>query len=354
MKTSVQSEAWPAEDPLEIALAARVAMLAAASRSCILDGQSPAEEDVLDLIRRFTNVDKVEGRSFPDFLAAAIDQMRYAEKTLISDRIVVARTLDDVYGCEPRDVIGEIFGELVELASVTYNGVLSETLNVPLNRFVEFEGPKENGFHVAGGVPESRRYVALCLYARRFDLRSLALVPRILAHELICHIGARHSKPWLRPPDPDIRSFFSDGFMDCAAWRLLIQWIGTGALAGFTTAGHLSEAEGPYAARRPPVFEAGRGAWANCDAATKGRMLDGMAPSGGDVARLRGEAEDAVMRAALELNGAVVPIEPKDRFAYWARKGMNEAANLFVDLATGAATVSELLDEMREEVGSGS
>lgn len=322
-------------------------MLSAASRTCALDGRSSGEEKVLDLVHMATALDQVEGQSFPDFLASAVDRMRQAAETLVRDP-AVAPTLVDIYKCKPRDIVGEIFDELVDLASMAYKEVLQESLDVPLDRTVAFEGPEGEGFHVSGRVPSSRQYVMLVMYTRAFDLRSLALVPRILAHELICHVGARHLNIWQRTPNPDFRSFFSDGFMDCAAWRLLMQWIDVGALARFTSAGHLFEAESPYAQRRPHVFHAGRGAWANCDTATKGRMLDGKAPAGRGLAQLRAEAEEAVLRAALELNGTNMHIEPKDRFAYRARMRMAVATDRFVDVATGVVAASGLLAEMHE------
>jgi hypothetical protein len=338
--------AWPKTVPLEIALAARIVMLSAASRTCPLDGRTEDQDMLLDLIRLGTRPMHVEGQSFSEFLSSAVAHLEKLVKTEISDVGAVEETLVDIQACKPQDIVGATYTRLAELASEVYAPILDEPLAVPLKRTILERAPKDHPFHVTGQVPGSRKIVMLNLYAAGFDLRSLALVPRILAHELVCHVAARHTGMWAETPIPDFRAFFSDGFMDCAAWQLLLMWLEDGELLEATPVGHLTESDIPYAYKRPEAFSAARGAWGNCHKATGTRLADEKSGDPADMARRRAYREGNVITAALRLNACAYHIEPKDRFVHLARKSRSLAIERFADVAIGNATAPELLGEI--------
>ena len=62
---------WPGDDPSAIALAARVVMLSAASRTCTIGYCTDEQRVLLADIHRVTELKHVAGDSFPDFLAGA-------------------------------------------------------------------------------------------------------------------------------------------------------------------------------------------------------------------------------------------------------------------------------------------
>jgi hypothetical protein len=342
---STQPATWPRNTPSEIAIATRIAMLSAASRTCPLTGRTEDQDALLELLRMGTRPDRVEGRSFPQFLASAVERIRRLAETEIADPDAVEQTLTDIDACEPQDLIGYMYAHLMQLASEVYCEVLGGSLDVPLDRAVLPQAPMDYPFHVAGKALPGGSVVMLNLYVAGFDLRALALVPRILAHELVCHIGAGHAGIWKRTPVPDFRAFFSDGFMDCAAWRLLLMWLEDGALPDVTPVGHLSEAEVPYAYRRPDVFTAGQGAWSNCRRATNARLRGDPALDPGDAALWRASCEEAVIGAALRLNVCDCHIEPKDRFVHRARQP-TPALETFAEIAVGQATPSDLFGDV--------
>ncbi len=298
---------------------------------------------MLELVHASTSPDWVDGRSFPEFIENAQERIGRLSKDAIANPSAIEQTLADIYAAEPRDPIGETYTSLLQLTSELYHGLLEEPLNASLQLEVLPQAPSGYPCNVSGGVADRSNEVMLTIYEAGFDLYALALVPRVLVHELVCHIGARHVGVWERTPKPDFRWFFSDGFMDCAAWKLLLTWLDGVSIADLTPVGHLSEADVPYASLRPDAFRAGKGAWSNCERATRLRIDP--APNG-DRAQRRAASEDAVIRAAVRLNAWEHDIQPKDRFVHLARQPVEAVTQAFAEFAVGNAPPSNLLGDL--------
>ncbi|HEY6780585.1 MAG TPA: hypothetical protein VI111_06490 [Thermoleophilaceae bacterium] len=330
---------------MEIAIAARIVMLSAASHTCSVAEPTEIQDKLLKLVDATTHPSHVEGRPFPGFLKSAVESFcDQAESQIVGAD--VGATVDAVAACEPRDVVGEMYEDLRQLVAKVYDEALGDPIEVPLVRNVLPEAPAERAFRVSGHVPPHRKYVTLNLYVRGFDLGALALLPRILAHELICHVGARHVGTWTQKPDPDCRAFFSDGFMDCAVWHLLMTWLEGDALSSITPVGHLTEVDVPYSFLRPHAFRAGRAAWSNCGTATNARLRDDSSFDPRTAAILRAAAENAVADTALHLNACDCSIERKDRFVHLAREPQPEVTECFAEVAVGQAVPLDLFGEV--------
>jgi len=341
---------WPRDDPVEIAFAAKVVMLAAASRTCAVDPPSQDQRDLLDEVSRVTARRHVQGRSFREFLDDAKGRLRRRASEEHFDDGSAAATLDDIGVAEPVDLIGALYGDLVRLASDVLAPALGEPIDPPLIRQVLEHGPANRPFPFEGRVPASRGRVMLSLYLARFDLRSLALLPYVLVHELVCHVGARATLAGDYPPDTDIRMFFADGFMDRVAWSLLVLWMDSGALVHDVPVGHLAESDIEYASRRPAAFRAGRAAWSNCTGALSGRLReerenrDSLSLS--DLAAVRADAQGRAIEAALRLNACACGVAEKDAFVDMARSNDASATGTFADVARQGATPRELFERV--------
>jgi hypothetical protein len=332
---------WPGDDPSAIALAARVVMLSAASRTCTIGYCTDEQRVLLADIHRVTELKHVAGDSFPDFLAGAKQRLA-AHMRLERPGPGLDQTLADVARCEPVDLIGELYDRLVELASRVYEEDLGEPR---LSRSVIETGAWRE-FPVGGAAFRDTNEVELVIYPSGFDLAALALVPYILAHELVCHIAARHTGVWVQTPEPDVRSYFSDGFMDRVAWLLLGRWMADGTLPRVTPVGQLTMQELQYNAKRPPAFGAGRAAFENCSAKTTERLtveqrFDGDTHG----AHVFAASWDASIRTALKLNTDGSHIIKKDWFVHYAMGEQKQKASTFAEVALGRGGLSKLLDD---------
>jgi hypothetical protein len=340
MGDTPNTQAWPGEDQAAIALAARVVMLSAAGKTCHLRSTTKDQDDLLRLLALATDTRQVGGESFPEFLGSAKDVLR---KSAGDFRLAVTlrETLDDIAACRAVDVISELFDHLVRLASQEYERPLDPTLS----RETLLGKPGDRPTAVRGKVRRRGNEVGLVLYAERFDLTSLALVPRILAHEIVCHIAARDTGRWNDRPEPDVRDYFPDGFMDRAAWRLLIGWHHAGALPEITPVGHLSVADLEYSCDKPEAFQAGIAAFENCVTRTAQQV---QAPSGCAAEHhdyiVRSQSEKASIDAALRLNACCEDICHKDWFVHHARG--DAVAGRFASVAAGGAEPSELFEHV--------
>jgi hypothetical protein len=343
MQEAERRSDWPGEDPAAIALAARIVMLSAASRTCILDTCSAEQQQLLSLLQMTTDIRLVRGRSFPEFLAAAqrhlgADAANYGLET-------VADTLEDIAASEPVDLVGDLYRSLVELASEVYEQPLGQRLNPTLCRTVRATGPHQREIAVRGAARRRSNEVELLVFLSGFDLAALALVPRILAHELICHIGARHTGDWADTPEPDVRAYFSDGFMDRAAWRLLTTWLDAGAIPNSTPLGQLTDKELEYSARRPLAFKAGMRAFDNCLSKTTEQVKRRLAQGPTSWAQVASLSEDASIRAAVRLNACGSHIVNKDWFVHFARGEERKKAASFALVAAADVDPSPLLED---------
>ena len=339
---------WPdGSDYREIAMATRVVLLDAAARTCILGSCTRDERELLTRVHSATNPRFAQGMSFTDFLEAAKDKLvREASR----DGLDVVTTLQDIGRCRPADPIGELFDRLVDLASEWYAEPLGRRLDPRLRRSVLEDDPHRCEPVVRGLVRQLGNEVALVVHLPGFDLRALTLVPRVLAHELVCHIAARHTGAWDDRPEPDVRTYFSEGFMDRAAWRLFTLWREARRLPTTLPLDQLSGDELDDTADREIVFPAGRRAFENCFAKTTEEMerrLSGAPITDPD---LRRESELASIRAALRLNTCSSHIKCKDRFANFARGEERAKATDFGAVAAEDADPVSLLDD--DEIGT--
>jgi hypothetical protein len=344
------ASSWPGEDPAAISLATRVVLLTAATATCNLGSYSPDQRELLALVQMATDMRLVRGRPFSEFLEAAKRQLaRDVASHGLED---AAKTLADIERCKPADPIGDLYDRLVDLASDAYAESLSEALNPTLHRTVLGTEPHLREVPVRGGVRKYANEVELLIHLPRFDLAGLTLVPRILAHELICHIAARHTGNWVDTPVPDVRTFFSEGFMDRAAWRLFMTWLDAGELPTTLPLEQLSGTELEDSADRPMVFRAGRRAFDNCLAKTTEHMRRHLAGGPTMAAQLRAVSEDASIRAALRMNTCPSHIMNKDWFVHFARGDERAKAASFGFVAAEDVDPTPLLDD--EENGAAS
>jgi hypothetical protein len=296
-----------------------------------------------------TDVRLVRGRSFPIFLEAAKDQL--AGDVVSHGLEHAAKTLEDIERCVPTDPIGELYHRLVALASTAYAEPLGEPLKPTLCVVVLNTEQHLREVAVRGGVRRWGNEVELLIHLPRFDLAGLTLVPRILAHELICHIAARHTGNWAdTTPVPDVRTFFSDGFMDRAAWRLFLTWLDAGELPTTLPLDQLSGKELEDSADRPVVFSAGRRAFDNCLAKTTEHMKRGLAGVPTAPAQMRAVSEDASIRAALRMNTSSSHIMNKDWFVHYAKGDEHAKAASFGLVAAEDIDPAPLLAD--EEIGA--
>jgi hypothetical protein len=334
LATASREEPWPREVAKEIALATRIVMLSAAAKTCPMYDRTDDQDAVLDAIAKVTRTKHVDGRPFAEFLDDARARLRTVAEAQVDDDDAVEETLQDIENSEPEDLVVQVYDALVPLASEAYEQTRPGTgfERPPLRRKV-METGGERPFYVKGHVPSSRSEVVLNLYPYGFDLTALALIPYMLAHELICHIGARDHGGYPVQPDPDVRDYFADGFMDRAAWYLVNNWLESESIPDVTPIGHLEEGEVGYAASRPPIFQAGRGAWKHCRKAVRARVATG-------------DRDDTVIRGALSLNVCECDIRKKDEFVVCARHGRFEVTRRFVEVALVPREADGLLAEL--------
>ena len=121
---------------MAVALAAKIAMLAAASRTCAVEPSSQDQRDLLEQVAAVTALKHVNGRPFDEFLGDAKERLatRAVEERLDSGR--AAATLSDIADARPVDIIGDLYPELVRLAADLYEPVLGERIDPPLERDV--------------------------------------------------------------------------------------------------------------------------------------------------------------------------------------------------------------------------
>jgi hypothetical protein len=338
---------WPGDDPAAIALAARIVLLSEASKTCHLDNSTAEQVDLLSLIGIATDLRCVRGQAFDEFLASAKTRLQDAAVGLgLED--AVGRTLEHIGAGPPVDMVGELFDDLVGLVSTIYEEPLGgERLNPRLVRQT-IAGGSGRPNAVRGKVRRRSNVVELVFHLQGFDLTSLALIPRILTHELICHIGARDTGRWRDKPVPDVRDYFPDGFMDRAAWILLLRWLHVQSFRNVTPVGHLSVTELEYSCDKREAFKAGIVAFNNCVVRTSAHVPASTGNALDRDADIRGRSENATIRAALELNAYGRDIQSKDWFVHHARDG--EVADWFARLAAGASDPSELFEHVGSDV----
>jgi hypothetical protein len=334
---------WPGEDPAAIALATRVVLLTAATATCNLGSCSPDQRELLALAQMATDMRLVRGRPFSEFLEAAKSQL--ALDVASHGLEDAAKTLADMERCKPADPIGDLYNRLVCLVSDAYAEPLGEPLNPTLRRKVLDTEPHLRDVPVRGGVRQWGNEVELLIHLPRLDLAGLTLVPRILAHELICHIAARHTGGWVNTPVPDVRTFFSEGFMDRASWRLFMTWLDAGELPTSLPLEQLTGTELEDSADRPIVFRAGRRAFDNCLAKTTQHMKRQLADGPTMAAQLRAVSEDASIRAALRMNTSRSHVMNKDWFVHFARGEERAKAASFGFVAAEDIDPGRLLDD---------
>jgi hypothetical protein len=332
---------WP-ETAKDVAFATRVVLLTAAARTCKVGSCSPEQKQVLGLVQEWTDDRYTHGKAFPQFLDQTKQRVvRDAENRELE---AVATTIADIGAAQPCDPIATVYARLLELAGEAYAATpLERPLDPELIRNVLLVEPDD--VVVRGGVRKYENKVELMVYLRRFDLEALTLVPRILAHELICHAGARDTGAWPPHPDLDVRAYFTEGFMDRAAWRLFSIWREDGHLQSELALEQLSGTEFDASADRPDVFPAGRSAFERCYAMTKEHMNLRLE---GDLARqwhVRRDCEQAAIRAALWMNTCRSDVTRKDRFAHYARVDERAKAAKFGLAALDELDPEPLLDE---------
>ena len=331
---------WPGESSAAIALAARVAMLSAASTTCKLTGRSRHQTDLLHLVRMATEVDNVDGQDFPKFLESAKREVLEGARLARLER-GAGDALAHIESCEPVDLIARLYDDLVALASDVYrNSFQGERFAPTLNRIVIATEMPEREKPVSGHLLREAEEVDLIIYSSEFDLKSLALVARILVHELICHVGARGTGYWDTKPDPDVRDYFSDGFMDRVAYRLLNDWMIADMFPSVTPVSEFGATEWEFTAERRDAFKDGAAAFEHCVHKTAVRIKCEEPPP----TNIASKSVEASINTALRLNAYGSPVTHLDWFAYYARGDERDHAATFADVAASGREPIELID----------
>jgi hypothetical protein len=329
MTDAAGAPAWPGNDFVSIAFAAKVALLEAAFRTCGPGPISAEHEELLAEVASVTRSTHVEGRDFPDFLSYAQEQLEDRARKDKLDRGPAAETLADLLRADPDDVIGELYDSLKCRAADLYQPFLGERFDPKLVRQV-LDKRAKGGTVFGGSVPPTRSCVNLVFYARDFDLRRLALVQYVLVHELVCHIGARAvATVDDQRADPEVAMFFADGFMDRVAWELVVTWLEDEELAHGAPLGHLRAEETRYAYARASTdaaWDAGKAAWSNCTSAAWALMravVGGTSVEPEQRRSIKAEAEERSRQTALRMNACPCALRKKDAFVDLARAGGN-------------------------------
>jgi hypothetical protein len=346
MTAMPHSSAWPSDDdPAAIAVAARIVMLSAASRTCHLASCNKPQETLLSLIPEVTELEQVRGQTFPTFLASAKARLHKVARALGIDG-AVSETLADIIACPPTDVVGTVFDRLVDLASEAYEQpLMGQRLEPVFSRQTLCGKPYDRPLAVRGRVLRRSKVVEMVMYLDGFDLAALALIPRILAHELVCHIAARDTPGVRRDAAPSpFRDYFPDGFMDRAAWILLLRWLHGGAFPNVTPVGHLSVKELEYSAEKAKAFKAGIVAFDNCVVRTSAHVQPAETMDMDRYAYIRAVSEDKSIRAALALNACDEDIQRKDLFVHEARE--DEMAEWFALVAAEGEEPKSLFEHL--------
>jgi hypothetical protein len=333
---------WPGESQSDIAFATRVALLSEASKTCFLGSDSRKQRDLLDLIRMASEHENAQGLTFREFLAQAKrDVAAGARRYKLADELTAE--LRNIRNAQPVDLIGGLFDRLVQLASRVYE----RPLNPKLTREVIATGEFRRKKLIEGKVLRDSNEVNLLIYSSGFDLDALALVPRVLAHELVCHVGADYTGVWGKRPKPDVREYFSDGFMDRATWELFCGWSRVGWLPKVSAAGQLTVKEWRYSAERPKAFNAGATAFDNCVTKTSEHLPQPDPDEIGAFAvHAHADALEASLRTALRMNACPSHIKGKDWFVHYARGEERNLAKTFAVVASAGSEPSTLFEQL--------
>src|SRR4051794_12873864 len=126
---------WPGDDAVAIALAARIVMLAAASRVCSVGRRTRHESMLLHLIEYATDVSGVQGAPFERFLSTVATSVSHQanEAGVWAAQPALAEAMRGVEYC-PVDVIGETYKRLVQLSSPLFARWVGEPLAPKLRR----------------------------------------------------------------------------------------------------------------------------------------------------------------------------------------------------------------------------
>jgi hypothetical protein len=310
---------------MEVALAARIALLSASGLHPD-DKPTPEQDQLASFIMWATDVELVDGRGFGEFLEDA--QRRVADD--VRRRTNVRTALPDataaLQDARPVDVVAEIYGKLAQFAAAEY--ARPELARLPLERVVVDPGTRPE--RVSAAVPDSRSKVMLTLDTG-FDLVALALLPRVLAHELVCHAGAGH--PSTGPLSTT--QLFEEGFMDVTSEVLLLRWLEDTGLHDLAPAGHVAAGLVHRYHTRPYALRAGREAWTLCRIAV-GRDL-GRRPGGPRT------AETATVQGTLQLNATGDDIRDKDEVVDRVRQGRSHQVERFVRLTRDEITAEDVI-----------
>ena len=198
--------------------------------------------------------------------------------------------------CAPCSALEDVFDLLAGKTSDAYRGLSSATSTMaptwlfahPRARSGE-TAPDIYSIDACTTLVNGQPQVELQIFLSEYDASCLMAVPRLLAHELICHVHANDDAI-------DNRSVWAEGVMDWTATRLWEQW----CMALALPAGPVLHHGRAISAKRHPAFRA-----IGHDAAYN--LCQWLTRRGLPVAL----AEQKVVRLTLELNVADRPLDAK-------------------------------------------
>lgn len=235
-------------------------------------------------------------------------------------------------GISSADPFGRLFGILCEQASVAYLGTW-KTPHLELGWDpLHPRGRAGDGYALSAKTLRSASpTIQVTLQPSAFGPAVWAALPRVLVHELVCHVGACDTSP------PNNLSVFTEGLMDWAALYLLPRWCST----QLPELSHLVEA---HRARVEMSFAPPGSATAEVrfvGAAVAHKLLEDQLNSGRNVDL--DEAPARLTRLALGLNAATAPLEDKDELVRAFSSGRRGAGDSDVMAALLGASSPHLL-----------
>ena len=161
-----------------------------------------------------------------------------------------------------------------------------------------------DGEHVERGSHYTK--VGLEILKNSFGWQQYNVLPYVLLHEILCHAFQSLDNPEIRP-NADASDAWSEGWMDCVAFQLALEWLDKGHGKHFNTKDECIDAERQIRElhdARYPKKTAEKGALLPGD----GRdIFSSVLNSYGDKYRALGRALHPVTRFSLKLNAVTVP-----------------------------------------------